>query len=66
MSNIELRRDHLGKVDMLVNGVPALGLRLTIMQLVDGEMTAFFAVPLKDTTFGESGKVLPFGRLQKT
>lgn len=60
MTNIELRRNHEGKVDLFVGGIPALGARMTIMQATEDGMTAFFAIPLKNAVLGEASTVISF------
>lgn len=61
-TNIEFVRDHEGKFDMRVSGVPAHGARVMSMSNVDGELIAVVYVPLRDATVAERDNVLRLRR----
>lgn len=61
-TNIELRRDHEGSLNLYVSGVPALNATVTGVQMLNDELTAVIVVPLKHATIGEVETVVPFAR----
>lgn len=60
MTNIELKRDHSGKVDLFVSGAPALGARFNGISQFGDKQCAVFLVPLDQLVFGEQSVVVPF------
>lgn len=60
MTNIELKRDNKGKVDLFVSGVPALGAEFGGISHVNGKQQAMIFVPLDQLSFGEQSTVVPF------
>lgn len=62
MSNIELRRDYEGKLQLRVAGHPASGAEVTSIVNNGGEMSAIVFIPLKHVTMGEIDNVVPFVR----
>lgn len=66
MSNLEIKRDHVGTLHLFVAGHPALGAHVAAMQVVgDMGLCATIFVPIKDVTLGEVSTVIPL-RMQKT
>lgn len=65
MTDIQLKRDHLGQVTLYVAGVPARGAVFTGMnpsQMQPGKVYANFSIPLDVLSFGEVDNVVPFPR----
>lgn len=65
MTNIELKRDHKGKVDLFVSGVPALGAEFNGISVFNGKQCAVVLVPLDQLAFGEQSTVVPFPVLER-
>jgi hypothetical protein len=59
MTNIEIKRDHTGKLHMYVAGVPALGVNVSAVSMVEGKLCAIAYVPLDIVTLGEVNTVIP-------
>jgi hypothetical protein len=62
MMNIELNKDHCGKLHLAVSGQYASGAEFSSIQTVNGEHTAIIAIPIKHIQFGSVGNVVPFVR----
>lgn len=60
MTNIELKRNHEGVVNLFVSGAPALGAEFTGISTVNGRQSAVIVVPLDQLSFGEQSVVVPF------
>lgn len=60
MTNIELKRDNKGKVDLFVSGVPALGAAFNGISQFGDKQCAVILVPLDQLAFGEQSTVVPF------
>lgn len=60
MSNIEINRDHTGKLHLSVAGQYASGANVSHMTAVEGELCAVVFVPLKVAKLGEVQNVIPF------
>lgn len=64
-TNIEVQRDHEGKLHLLVEGYPAAGARVSNFSLDGaGDLCAVVVIPLKFLTLGEIKNVVPFVRPQ--
>ena len=59
-TNVEFRRDHKGALQMYVSGVPALGAKVTGVNMIEGELQAVLLMPLSAATIGEMNNVVPF------
>lgn len=64
MSEIQLKRDHEGRVNLFVAGVPARAAMFTGMNhsQVNGKLYANFSIPLDAVSFAEVDNVVPFVR----
>jgi hypothetical protein len=63
MSNIELQRDHKGKLHLVVGNQFAVGAEVHSLQPDnDGNLVAIVRIPLKDVIVSEMKNVLPFAR----
>lgn len=61
-TNIELQRDHTGKLHLFVAGVPALFAEVTGITNISDKLTAVIVVPLDNLTMGEISTVVPLKR----
>lgn len=59
MSNISLRRDHLGKLHLRVGSEYALGSEVTSVVMNNGELSAVVLIPIKHVVMGELDNVIP-------
>jgi hypothetical protein len=63
MGNIELQRQHDGKMRMVVGDRLAMGALVMGIQNIDGiGLTAIIWVPLKEATLSEADNILPLVR----
>lgn len=63
MTNIQILRDHTGKLNLVVGDEYAVGAHVAgISTVPELGLVATVLVPLKDATLGEVKNVVPFAR----
>lgn len=61
-TNVQLKRQHYGKVTLCVHGVPAHGAEFHGVLMVQGKAYAQYLFPIEQVTFAEPDNVVPFVR----